>query len=108
MRAPSGERFTVYTAKAQAETTQMRYAAQGNESAMFWADRGVGYVVSAAAATADADPDRASGLRPDGEERRVKDRPIAFSSESLPRTRCGVDTGSREEIASKRKLELPF
>ena len=41
-----GERFTIYTAKAQAETTQMRYAAHGNESALFWADRGVGYVVS--------------------------------------------------------------
>src|SRR4051795_3879958 len=43
---PTGERFTVYPAKAQAETTQMRYSAQGNESALFWADRGVGYVVS--------------------------------------------------------------
>jgi anti-sigma factor RsiW len=42
----SGERFTVYSAKAQAETTQMRYAAQGGDSALFWADRGVGYVVS--------------------------------------------------------------
>jgi anti-sigma factor RsiW len=42
----SGERFTVYASKAQAETTQMRYAAQGNEGALFWADRGVGYVVS--------------------------------------------------------------
>ena len=49
----SGERFTIYTAKADAETTQMRYAAQGKESALFWADRGVGYVVSAAAATAE-------------------------------------------------------
>ena len=42
----SGERFTVYTAKAEAETTQMRYAAGGGDSALFWADRGVGYVVS--------------------------------------------------------------
>jgi anti-sigma factor RsiW len=42
----SGERFTVYTAKAEAETTQMRYAAEGRDSALFWADRGVGYVVS--------------------------------------------------------------
>jgi anti-sigma factor RsiW len=42
----SGERFTVYASKAQAETTQMRYATQGNEGALFWADRGVGYVVS--------------------------------------------------------------
>jgi len=43
---PSGERFTVYTAKASAEATQMRYVAKDNEGAMFWADRGVGYVVS--------------------------------------------------------------
>jgi anti-sigma factor RsiW len=42
----SGERFTVYSSKAKAETTQMRFASQGNESALFWADRGVGYVVS--------------------------------------------------------------
>jgi anti-sigma factor RsiW len=45
----SGERFTIYSAKAQDETTQMRYAADGGDSAMFWADRGVGYVVSGAA-----------------------------------------------------------
>src|SRR4029077_666296 len=42
----SGERFTIYTAKSEAEATQMRYAAHGNESALFWADRVVGYVVS--------------------------------------------------------------
>ena len=42
----SGERFTVYTAKADAETTQMRYAARDKDGALFWADRGVGYVVS--------------------------------------------------------------
>ena len=42
----SGERFTIYTAKSEAEATQMRYSAQGNESALFWADRGVAYVVS--------------------------------------------------------------
>jgi anti-sigma factor RsiW len=42
----SGERFTIYAAKAQDETTQMRYAAEGSDSALFWADRGVGYVVS--------------------------------------------------------------
>ena len=45
----TGERFTVYTAKAGAETTQMRYEAAGGESALFWADRGVGYVVSGGA-----------------------------------------------------------
>ena len=42
----SGERFTIYTAKSEAAATQMRYAAQGGESAQVWADRGVGYVVS--------------------------------------------------------------
>jgi anti-sigma factor RsiW len=42
----SGERFTVYAARADAETTQMRYASQANDGALFWADRGVGYVVS--------------------------------------------------------------
>src|ERR1700686_2247048 len=42
----SGERFTIYAARANAETTQMRYAKQDNDGALFWADRGVGYVVS--------------------------------------------------------------
>ena len=42
----SGDRFTIYTAKSAAEATQMRYAAQGNDGALFWADGGVGYVVS--------------------------------------------------------------
>src|SRR5882724_4342475 len=45
---PSGERFTVYAAKAAVETTQMRYASQGRDGAMFWAERGVGFVVSGA------------------------------------------------------------
>src|SRR5258705_177498 len=42
----SGEVFTVYTARSEAETTQMRYAVQDKDGALFWADRGVGYVVS--------------------------------------------------------------
>jgi len=42
----SGERFTVYTARTETGTTQMRYTSRDNEGAMFWADRGVGYVVS--------------------------------------------------------------
>jgi anti-sigma factor RsiW len=42
----SGERFTVYTAKASTETTQMRFTSEDNDGALFWADRGVGYVVS--------------------------------------------------------------
>src|SRR5712675_1707069 len=36
----SGERFTVYTAKASAETTQMRYAAAENSGAMYWSEDG--------------------------------------------------------------------
>src|SRR3954452_13243227 len=39
----SGERFTIYTAKAETEATQMRYSAQGTEGALFWADQGVAY-----------------------------------------------------------------
>ena len=42
----SGERFTVYTARASTETEQMRYATQDKDGALFWADHGVGYVVS--------------------------------------------------------------
>src|SRR6201996_3858454 len=42
----SGERFTVYAAKSATEATQMRYTAEGGTGALFWADRGVGYVVS--------------------------------------------------------------
>jgi anti-sigma factor RsiW len=45
----SGERFTIYASRADTETTQMRYASHGNDGALFWADRGVGYVVSGAA-----------------------------------------------------------
>lgn len=42
----SGERFTVYASRANGEATQMRYATNDGNGAMFWADRGVGYVVS--------------------------------------------------------------
>lgn len=42
----SGERFTVYAAKAATNASQMRYTSQDNNGALFWADRGVGYVVS--------------------------------------------------------------
>jgi anti-sigma factor RsiW len=41
----SGERFTIYTVKSAAAATQMRYAAQGKESSLFWADDGVAYAV---------------------------------------------------------------
>ncbi|MCF2524964.1 anti-sigma factor [Bradyrhizobium sp. G127] len=42
----SGERFTVYASRASTETTQMRYATSNGTGALFWADRGVGFVVS--------------------------------------------------------------
>jgi anti-sigma factor RsiW len=42
----SGERFTLYTSRAETGTTQMRYAAHDGDGALFWADRGVGYVLS--------------------------------------------------------------
>ncbi|MFT4115899.1 anti-sigma factor family protein [Bradyrhizobium sp.] len=42
----SGERYTIYTAKTESGTTQMRYARMDKDGALFWADRGVGYVVS--------------------------------------------------------------
>lgn len=42
----SGERFTVYTAKASTGATQMRFTTQDKDGALFWTDRGVGYVVS--------------------------------------------------------------
>ena len=45
----SGERFTIYASRATTDATQMRYAASGSNGAMFWADRGVGYVVSGGA-----------------------------------------------------------
>jgi anti-sigma factor RsiW len=45
--SPTGERFTLYASRAEtATTTQMRYAASDDDGAMYWADRGVGYVVS--------------------------------------------------------------
>jgi len=45
----SGERFTIYASRAEGESTQMRYATSSGNGALFWADRGVGYVVSGGA-----------------------------------------------------------
>src|SRR3954470_3261468 len=39
--SPSGERFTIYTARVAGGTTQMRYSRQDNDGALFWAERGV-------------------------------------------------------------------
>ncbi len=42
----SGERFTLFTSRAATGATQMRYASRNADGALFWADNGVGYVVS--------------------------------------------------------------
>jgi anti-sigma factor RsiW len=44
--SPTGERFTLYASRAETGPTQMRYAAHESEGAMFWAEHGVGYVLS--------------------------------------------------------------
>jgi YD repeat-containing protein len=44
--APSGERFTFYCARASGGETALRYNAEGELGAIFWADRNVGYVVA--------------------------------------------------------------
>ncbi|MGN6310319.1 MAG: anti-sigma factor family protein [Xanthobacteraceae bacterium] len=42
----TGERFTLYTSRATAPTTQMRYVTRASDGALYWSDRGVGYVLS--------------------------------------------------------------
>ena len=42
----SGERFTLYAARAKVDTAQMRYTAAGNSGAMYWSEAGVGFVLS--------------------------------------------------------------
>ena len=42
----SGERFTLYASRATTDSTQMRYTSQDSDGALYWADRGVGYVLS--------------------------------------------------------------
>jgi len=44
--SPSGERFTLYAARAATETAQMRYTSAANSGAMYWSEAGVGYVLS--------------------------------------------------------------
>jgi anti-sigma factor RsiW len=46
--SPTGERFTLYASRAGTggTSTQMRYAASEGDGALFWADRGVAYVLS--------------------------------------------------------------
>ena len=42
----SGERFTLYASRATTDSAQMRYTSQDANGALYWADRGVGYVLS--------------------------------------------------------------
>ncbi len=42
----SGERFTLYASRATTGSTQMRYTSHDSDGALYWADRGVGYVLS--------------------------------------------------------------
>ncbi|MBN9004376.1 MAG: anti-sigma factor [Rhizobiales bacterium] len=42
----SGERFTIYASRVKSENTQMRYATQANDGAMFWTEGGIGFVLS--------------------------------------------------------------
>jgi anti-sigma factor RsiW len=44
--APSGERFTLYCARSGAGETALRYNADGDTAAIFWADQNVAYVVA--------------------------------------------------------------
>ena len=43
---PSGERFTIYCAKASEAETALRYKSEDNAAAFYWVDGKVGYVVS--------------------------------------------------------------
>jgi anti-sigma factor RsiW len=44
--SPTGERFTLYTSRAAAPAAQMRYVTRASDGALYWSDRGVGYVLS--------------------------------------------------------------
>ncbi len=53
----SGERYTIYASRDNAENTQMRFAAEGSNGALYWANNNVGYVV-----TGPADKDRLTSV----------------------------------------------
>lgn len=42
----SGERYTIYASRADGEKSHMRYATKDNDGALYWTERGVGYVVT--------------------------------------------------------------
>ena len=43
---PSGERFTIYCARAQSPETALRYQAAGSVAAFYWVDDNRGFVVA--------------------------------------------------------------
>ncbi|HEY0235695.1 MAG TPA: anti-sigma factor [Afipia sp.] len=42
----NGERYTIYASRDNVENTQMRFAKEGGNGALYWADKNVGYVVT--------------------------------------------------------------
>lgn len=42
----NGERYTIFASRDRVETTQMRFAEKDSNGALYWADKGVGYVVT--------------------------------------------------------------
>jgi anti-sigma factor RsiW len=46
---PSGERFTIYYARTDAAASALRYRAGDRFAAVYWVERGLGYVVSGSA-----------------------------------------------------------
>ena len=42
----SGERYTIYASRDNVENTQMRFATEGDNGALYWASNNVGYVVT--------------------------------------------------------------
>ena len=58
----SGERFTIYTARAAPRRRRCGMPQQDNDGALFWAERGVGYVVSGGSDRERLTPGRAAGL----------------------------------------------
>ncbi len=50
---PTGDRFTLYSARAKTDAVQMRYSTMNGSGALAWAEGGVGYVVSGPASDRD-------------------------------------------------------
>jgi anti-sigma factor RsiW len=44
--SPSGERFTIYCAKADEQQTALRYTSEEQFAAFYWVDSKIAYVVS--------------------------------------------------------------